>query len=140
MIERPGRTPDERCLQRWAVDHLASGDETARANDIATVLEFFDHRVEPRCVVVVISRENQHSGGLTLGKPCDYRTECAATAVLYANDLHTHRLQGSERGQRVVVVVIVTNEDSERRTHVVAQRLQHAPNASTFVVNRNDDV
>jgi len=85
MEHLSGASHDRRFEERAAY-HLASGNEATRADDVAALTEEFDHRIEPRRIVVVIRGKYQHGRRRALREPGDHRTERSLSAVLDPDD------------------------------------------------------
>src|SRR5215471_379446 len=139
-IEDLRRASHDGGLEQRATYHLAARNEATGADDVAPLAEAFDHGIESWSVVVVVGGKDQDGRGRALREAGDHRAEGAFSAVFDANHGTARVVELVERGQGVVVVAVVADEDAEGRLHVLGERSEHGANHFALLVDRDDDV
>jgi hypothetical protein len=70
----------------------------------------------------------------------DHGAEGAAASVLHEGDLEAFGRVTCERGQSIVIVTVVTNEDTERRPDAPFEGVEDANDVGSLVVDGDDEV
>src|SRR5439155_14689508 len=99
-----------------------------------------DHTVDPRGVVVVVGRPYEDRGGRGGAEAGRDRAKDAASSVLHQRDLERMGGMCAQRHERVVVIVVVHDQDAECAAHFHRKCAKHAVDVLAFVVHGHDDV
>ena len=131
----------QKAFERRRTDHATAWNKAARDDDVTTAVGGFDELIDSARVVGVVGRIDDDVGSRALLEAGHDGGMRAFVAILDENDVDRRPLRiGLDRGERVVVVAVVADEDAKGGRNLRAELLQHGNDVFTFVEHGDDDI